>query len=125
MEYVLNELSLCGQYENGDQFATRGMTPLLGVLKVLSSFGVNDILKKSSFFNSEVADGVKLFELTQSRMSPAVLAVCSQLSRMQREPYWDSESAQESDKHKTEIQRHISLRLSGLRVFTNLESARR
>ena len=99
MEYVLNELSLCGQYENGDQFATRGMTPLLGVLKVLSSFGVNDILKKSSFFNSEVADGVKLFELTQSCMSPAVLAVCSQLSRMQREPYWDSESAQESDKH--------------------------
>lgn len=98
MEYILNELSLCGQYENGEQFAIKGMTPLLGVLRVLSSFGVNDILKKSSFFNSEVADGLKLFELTQSRMSPAVLAVCSQLSRMQREPYWDSKSAQESGK---------------------------
>lgn len=98
MEYVLNELSLCRQYENGEQFAIRGMTPLLGVLRVLSSIGVNDILKKSSFFNSEVADGVKLFELTQSRMSPAVLAVCSQLSRMQREPYWDLKSAQRSGK---------------------------
>ena len=98
MEYVLNELSLCGQYENGDQFATRGMTPLLGVLSTLSSFGVNDILKKSSIFDADVAKGLKLYELTNARMSPAVLAVCSHLSRMQREPFWDLQTVQEEGK---------------------------
>ena len=98
MEYILNELSLCGQYADGQQFATRGMTPLLGVLNTLSSFGVNDILKKSSFFNAEVASGLKLYELTNSRMSPAILAVCSLLSRMQREPFWDLQTVQEMGK---------------------------
>ena len=99
MEYVLNELSLCGQYANGEQFAAKGMKSLIGVLNTLSSFGVNDILKNSSFFESEVAKGLKLYEITSRRMSPAVLAVCSLLSRMQREPFWDVESKQEVGKH--------------------------
>ena len=94
MEYVLNELSLCGQYADREQFATSGMKPLLGVIKTLSSFGVNDILKKSSFYDSEVTGTLKLYELTKSRMSPEVLAVCSQLSRMQGEPFWDVKSSQ-------------------------------
>lgn len=70
------------------------MKPLLGVIKTLSSFGVNDILKKSSFYDSEVTGTLKLYELTKSRMSPEVLAVCSQLSRMQGEPFWDVKSSQ-------------------------------
>ena len=98
MEYVLNELSLCGQYEDRDGFATEGMSPLLGIIKTLSSFGVNDILKKSTFYDSEVSDGLRLHELTKSRMSDPVKAVCSQLSRMQSEPYWDVQPKQNTDK---------------------------
>lgn len=98
MEYVLNELSLCGQYSDQDSFATDGIKPLLGVIKTLSSFGVNGILKKSSFYDSEVSEGLRLYELTRSRMSDPVKAVCSQLSRMQSEPYWDIQSKQNPDK---------------------------
>lgn len=96
MEYVLNELSLSGQYTDREHFATSGMKPLLGVIKTLFSFGVSDILKKSTFYDSEVTDTLKLHELTKSRMSPVVLAVCSQLSRMQGEPFWDVKSSQET-----------------------------
>ena len=96
MEYVLNELSLCGQYADREQFVTNGIKPLLGVIKTLSSFGVNDILKKSTFYDSEVTKDLRLHDLTKSRMSPAVLAVCSQLSKMQGEPFWDIDSEQQS-----------------------------
>lgn len=95
MEYVLNELSLCGQYADREQFVTNGIKPLLGVIKTLSSFGVNDILKKSTFYDSEVTKDLRLHELTKTRMSPAVLAVCSQLSKMQGEPFWDIKSRQQ------------------------------
>ena len=99
MEYVLNEQSLKGQYADGDRFATEGMTPLLGVIQTLSSFGVSDILKISSFYNSEVAPDIKLYELMQGRMSAPILAVCSRLSRMQGEPFWDLEPRQDLSKH--------------------------
>lgn len=98
MEYVLNELSLCGQYSDGEIFALEGVRPLLDVIKTLASIGVNDILKKSTFYDSEVARGVKLYSLTKTRMSAPVLAVCSQLSRMQSEPFWDLEAKQRLDK---------------------------
>lgn len=99
MEYVLNEQSLKGQYTDGDRFAIDGMTPLLGVIQTLSTFGVNDILKISTFYNSEVAPDKKLHELMQGRMSAPVLALCSRLSRMQGEPFWDLAPHQDLNKH--------------------------
>ena len=99
MEYVLNEQSLKGQFANSDRFAIDGMTPLLGVIQTLSAFGVNDILKNSTFYNSKVAPDKKLHELLQGRMSVSVLAVCSRLSRMQGEPYWDLAPRQDLCKH--------------------------
>lgn len=98
MEYVLNELSLKGQYADSDSFAIEGMIPLLGVIQTLSSFGVNDILKISTFYNSKVAPDKKLHELMQGRLSAPVLAVCSLLSRMQGEPYWDLAPRQDISK---------------------------
>lgn len=98
MEYVLNELSLCGQYVDREYFATEGVKPLLDVISTLSSFGIRNILKKSTFFEMEVSKGQRLYELTNSRMSASVLAVCSQLSKMQREPFWDSKPTQNREK---------------------------
>ena len=98
MEYVLNELSLCGQYADRERFATEGVKPLLDVISTLSSFGIRNILKKSTFFDLEVSKGQRLHELTSSRMSASVLAVCSQLSKMQREPFWDSNPMQDQGK---------------------------
>ena len=99
MEFVLNEQSLKGQYADGDRFAIEGMTPLLGVIQTLYSFGVSDILKISTFYNSEIAPNKKLHELMQGRMSVPVMAVCSRLSRMQGEPYWDCSPCQDISKH--------------------------
>lgn len=98
MEYVLNELSLCGQFESASQFAKEGMTPLIGVLKTLFEFGVSDILKKSSFYENNVTIDKKLYQITGSRMSLPLLAVCSYLSRMQGEPYWDTNPRQDVSK---------------------------
>lgn len=46
MDYLLNELSLVGQYADSDRFAIDGVKPILGVLKTLADFGVNSVLKK-------------------------------------------------------------------------------
>lgn len=99
MEYVLNEQSLKGQFANSDNFDTDGLKPLLGVIQTLSSFGVNDILKKTTFYSSEVSPGKKWHELMNGRMSDAVRAMCSHLSRMQGEPFWDSAPRQDLSKH--------------------------
>ena len=98
MEYVLNEQSLKGQYADVDEFANEGMRPLLGVIQTLSAFGVSDILKISTFYDSQVAPGRKLHELIHGRMSAPVLAVCSQLSRMQGAPFWDLDPHQDVTK---------------------------
>lgn len=99
MEYILNEQSLKGQFANSDNFATDGMKPLLGVIKTLSSIGVNDILKNQNFFNSEVVPGEKWYELKHGRMSDTVRAMCSLLSKMQGQPYWDLTPRQDMNKH--------------------------
>ena len=99
MEYILNEQSLKGQFANSDNFATDGMKPLLGVIKTLSSIGVNDILKNQNFFNSEVVPGKKWHELMHGRMSDTVRAMCSLLSKMQGQPYWDLTPRQDMNKH--------------------------
>lgn len=75
MEYVLNEKSLKGQFANSDNFDTDGLKPLLGVIQTLSSFGVNDILKKTTFYSSEVSPGKKWHELMNGRMSDTVRAM--------------------------------------------------
>ena len=98
MEYILNEQSLKGQFANSDNFATDGMKPLLGVIKTLSSIGVNDILKNQNFFNSEVVPGKKWHELRYGRMSDTVRAMCSLLSKMQGQPYWDLTPCQDLNK---------------------------
>ena len=98
MDYILNEQSLKGQFANSDNFATDGMKPLLGVITTLSSIGVSDILKNQNFFNSEVAPGKKWHELMQGRMSDTVRAMCSLLSKMQGQPYWDLTPCQDLNK---------------------------
>ena len=98
MDYILNEQSLKGQFANSDNFATDGMKPLLGVIKTLSSIGVNDILKNQNFFNSEVVPGKKWHELMHGRMSDTVRAMCSLLSKMQGQPYWDLTPCQDLNK---------------------------
>lgn len=98
MDYILNEQSLKGQFANSDNFATDGMKPLLGVITTLSSIGVSDILKNQKFFNSEVAPGKKWHELMQGRMSDTVRAMCSLLSKMQGQPYWDLTPCQDLNK---------------------------
>ena len=98
MDYILNEQSLKGQFANSDNFATDGMKPLLGVITTLSSIGVSDILKNQKFFNSEVAPGKKWHELMQGRMSDTIRAMCSLLSKMQCQPYWDLTPCQDMNK---------------------------
>lgn len=99
MDYILNEQSLKGQFANSENFTTDGMKPLLGVIKTLSSIGVNDILKNQNFFNSEVVPGKKWHELMHGRMSDTVRAMCSLLSKMQGQPYWDLTPRQDMNKH--------------------------
>ena len=98
MDYVLNELSLIGQYADSDQFIRDGVKPILGVLKTLADFGINSILKKSTFTLLDVSPGKPLYELFKTKQPDSVRAVYAQLARMQTSPFWDNNSMQEEGK---------------------------
>lgn len=98
MDYLLNELSLVGQYADSDRFAIDGVKPILGVLKTLADFGVNSVLKKSSFTLLEISPGKPLYELFKTKQRDSVRAVYAQLARMQTSPFWDDNSMQEKGK---------------------------
>lgn len=92
MEYIINELSLDGQYQDVNDFAEHALQPLILVLKKLREYGVSVVLKKSDFFSSKVCPGVQLFEINRrcsSGLSDKYRSLRSQLAAAQNEPYWN------------------------------------
>lgn len=92
MEYIINELSLDGQYRDVNDFAENALQPLVSILKKLREYGIAVVLKKSDFFTAKVCPNIQLFEINQrysSKLSDQYRSLRSQLAAAQTEPYWD------------------------------------
>lgn len=62
MEYILNELSLNGQYPGIEEFYTSGLSHINNILNEIRISNAL-LLKKSDFYGREVMPGVQLYQI--------------------------------------------------------------
>jgi len=98
MEYIINELSIDGQYQNINDFANHALTPLAAILKQLRELDATVVLKKSDLFNAEICPGIHFYEINgrySSELGDKFRSLRSHLAAVQTEPYWDEQPVQD------------------------------
>lgn len=99
MEYILNELSLTGQYCSVDDFVQNGALPLADVLAEINQFGGSLLYKKSDFFQCKALPDKTFYEIivvgAGARMSDALRKLKSKMAALTNEPYWDTDPKQD------------------------------
>lgn len=98
MDILFNELSLCGQFNNFDDFVARGLHSFLGVMKRME--GVRTlVLKKSDFWSRSVTKDHTLHTIMHStdfRKTDETRRLKLALIGLTVEPFWDSHSKQDN-----------------------------
>lgn len=93
MEFILNELSLNGQYSSLDDFVDNGLRPVLEVLKILNCYKIPAVLKKSDFYASKAFEQVTFYDTLFARNTirhPAITRFKSLLTNLTKNPFWDN-----------------------------------
>lgn len=98
MEYILNELSLNGQYPGIEEFYTSGLSHINNILNEIRISNAL-LLKKSDFYGREVMPGVQLYQILYNegaRINDSIRRMKVTLGALQKRPYWDENSCQDS-----------------------------
>lgn len=99
MQILFNELSLTGQFSVQDAFVTNGLLPFIGVLKEMQGFSTL-LLKKSDVWNNKItqSDTLHSFLINNAfRKFDEVRRLKSAIADLNKEPYWDFDSKQDTD----------------------------
>lgn len=99
MDFILNELSLNGQYSTADEFYSSGLSQMNGILAEIRADDASLILKKSDFYSREVTPGVQFYQLLhnkEARINDAIRRLKISMSALQNRPFWDEEPQQDS-----------------------------
>ena len=92
MEYILNEFSLDGQFEDTDEFVDSLYKNTLPVLKKLDEKKIN-LLKSCNIYDSMITPNNNLQAILQDRSYSEIRAIKSLLVKLfLDDPYWDNES---------------------------------
>ena len=97
MEILLNELSLEGQYESKENFVSTALTPILEVMKEMTSFG-KMILKSDEIFKSPITGEINLLELLKFPLShhrEETNRLKRLIDQLTKGPYWNDSTKQE------------------------------
>lgn len=100
MDFILNELSLDGQYRDIDHFATLGAKTLTGVLLELRPLNVAPLLKKSILYDRRVTSSASFCDViysSESRINDGLRRMKGLLASLMNEPYWDTDQQQNPD----------------------------
>lgn len=100
MDFILNELSLDGQYRDIDHFATHGVGALAEVLRELRGMNVSPLLKKSVLYDRPVTASASFYEViysSESRINDSLRRMKGLMASLMNEPYWDAEQQQNPD----------------------------
>lgn len=102
MDYIVNELSLMGQYEDVEEFLEVGLPSFMGVMNDIQNADSSlHILKKADLYDSNVTDDVKLNNLIwdeKYRIYDSLKKFKSQLANLvNRGPFWDEAFQQSYD----------------------------
>lgn len=98
-EFILNELSLSGQFSDVTDFSDNGIRHLTEALGDIRTLQNSAILKKSDFYQSKVTPQNSFHEIifsTEARLNDRIRKFKGQLAALQNEPYWDNATAQTS-----------------------------
>lgn len=101
MDYIINELSLTGQFPDIDTFAENGLKKMVELLKEIRRLGFSTILKKSDLYSVNICANTTLHDLNTSKasaFSDRWRALRSMLAYMQNDPYWDYNPKQDMSK---------------------------
>ena len=99
MQILFNELSLTGQFSDQDAFVRNGLLPFVGILKEMQGFSTL-LLKKSNVWDKMITSSNTLhaFLINNAfRKSDEVRRLKSAIADLTKEPFWDSDSKQNSD----------------------------
>ncbi len=100
MDFILNELSLDGQYRDIDHFATHGVRLLTEVLQELRVLNVSPLLKKSVLYDRPVTTSASFYEViysSESRINDSLRRMKGLMASLMNEPYWDTDQRQNPD----------------------------
>lgn len=98
MQILFNELSLTGQFPDHETFIRNGLFPFIGVLKEMQGFSTL-LLKKSDLWEKMITSTSTLHSLlvnNSHRTSDEVRRLKSAIASLTKEPFWDSESKQDT-----------------------------
>ncbi len=92
MDVILNDLSLCGQYESVHAFADYLCDNVIPIMNIMER--INAIIYKSqNTYNRHVTDSLKLMNVMQSSNVTEITVLKSKLSTLSWEnPYWEDSS---------------------------------
>ncbi|NLD91596.1 MAG: hypothetical protein GX639_02895 [Fibrobacter sp.] len=96
MEILFNELSLSGQFRNENEFISKGLTKFLSMLKNVETHAVL-LLKKSDTWSRNISPASTLHDLLTNpkfRKEDEILRFKSEIAKLTKEPFWDTESKQ-------------------------------
>ena len=100
MDFIINELSVSGQYSSLENLINHGLIPLSSVLTTIRKYGFNSVLKKSDFWSIPLLPNQTFHELCFSpiaRTNDAIRKIKSQIASLQNEPFWDLNSEQKTN----------------------------
>ena len=91
MEFLLNELSLCGQFENVEEF-WKSIKPVITCIKIIREIAQEPIYKTDNFYECKVTKEEKLRDLKKCGNTDELLRFKLILDReIYSEPKWDIE----------------------------------
>lgn len=98
MDFIINELSVKGQYSSLEGLISQGLMPLSSVLTAIRKYGFTSVLKKTDFWNIQLLPGKNLNELCfSSSARDAIRKIKNQIASLQNEPFWDLNSKQKTN----------------------------
>lgn len=102
MDFIINECSLHGQYQNCNEFSDSGVASLNTVLSALRRLNVSVLLKKSTLYNRRVTEFDSYHDVVfgrMSRLNDRIRKMKGLLASLMSEPFWDDAPKQNTLLH--------------------------
>lgn len=97
MEFILNELSLCGQFTDVNDFSDNGVKPLSEVLSDIRVLKDAQLLKNREFYQAKVTASQSFHEIIfskEARCNDRIKRLKNKLAALTNNPYWEDNSRQ-------------------------------
>lgn len=121
MNYYINEYSLRGQFADVEEFFSSIRMHTMPVLKKIESSNDNVILKKETFWQSEICSGISLNSIPRKKNERTAENVALQLKiikLMNQNPFWSENDECDFVVEKYDFDKSYCVNFSNVNCFT-------